>query len=166
MRPTIRRVRSDEGQALKTTRLAALKESPFAFGSSYEAEAGRTDDEWTARARSGATGEDRVTFFALVDDRIVGLVGAFRPEAEASIVHLISMWTAPTTRRAGVGRALVGALLAWANGIAPTTVGLWVTEGNTPARRLYESMGFRESGESQPLRSDPSKTELHMTLTL
>src|SRR5512132_422573 len=67
--PMVRRVRSDEGHALRASRLAALKESPFAFASSYESEE-LTDDEWTARARSGAAGIDRVTFFALVNDQM------------------------------------------------------------------------------------------------
>jgi ribosomal protein S18 acetylase RimI-like enzyme/predicted RNase H-like HicB family nuclease len=164
--PTIRRVRSDEGHALRAIRLAALKESPFAFGSLYEAEAERTDDQWTARAQLGAAGADRVTFFALVKGQIVGLVGAYRPEPDGSTVDLVSMWTSPETRREGVGRALVSAVLDWASDASATTVALWVTQGNAPAQRLYESMGFRETGESQPLPSDPSKDELRMTLGL
>ena len=162
----VRRVRRDEGDALRTTRLAALKESPYAFASSYEAEARRIDDEWTLRARLGAEGVDRVTFFALVDDRIVGLVGGFRAEGDASVVDLVSMWTSPESRRTGVGRALVSAVLDWARGASATTVALGVTQGNVPAQRLYESMGFRETGESQPLPSDRSKSELRLALDL
>jgi GNAT superfamily N-acetyltransferase len=164
--PTIRRVRSDEGHALRAIRLAALKESPFAFGSSYEAEAERTDDEWTARAQLGADGVERVTFFALLNDQIVGLVGGFRAEGHGFVVDLVSMWTSPNARRAGVGRALVHSVLDWAREVSATTVALWVTRGNAPAQRLYESMGFRETGESQALPSDRSKDELRMTLVL
>jgi GNAT superfamily N-acetyltransferase len=164
MCPTIRCVREDEGHALKTCRLAALKESPFAFGSSYEAEASRPDDEWTARARAGAAGVERITFFALMNDEIVGLVGGFRPDADGFVVELVSMWTSPDARRAGVGRALVGAVLDWAREVSARSVGLWVTLGNSPALCLYGSMGFRETGESQPLPSDPSHSEVRMTL--
>lgn len=163
---TIRRVRSDEGDALSAIRLAALKESPSAFGSTYEVEAERTADEWAASARSGAAGLHRVTFFALVNDRIVGLVGGFRPQADGFAVDLVSMWTAPDMRRVGVGRALVGAVLEWARAMSATTVGLWVTDGNAAAHRLYESIGFRVTGESRPRPSDPSKGEFRMELHL
>lgn len=47
-----------------------------------------------------------------------------------------------------------------------TGVHLWVTADNQPARRLYDLMGFRESGELQPLPSDPSLYEVGMTRAL
>lgn len=165
-RATVRRVRADEGQLLRDIRLAALQESPTAFGSTYEAEASRADDQWIERAQRGAAGVDRVTFFAFVNDEIVGLVGGFRPDSAGPTVDLVSMWTAPRARRLGVGRALVTAVLQWATEASATTVHLWVTRGNEPALRLYESMGFRPTGESQPLPSDPARVELAMTREL
>ena len=165
-RAVVRRVRADEGRALRAIRLAALQESPAAFGSTYEAEARRADGEWTERAQRGAAGVDRVTFFAVVNDDLVGLVGGFRPDSGGSTVDLVSMWTAPAARRLGVGRALVAAVLQWATEVSATTVHLWVTQGNEPAFRLYESMGFRPTGESQPLPSDPARDELAMTRDL
>jgi GNAT superfamily N-acetyltransferase len=166
MRPTVRRVLSDEGPSLRDIRLAALQESPWAFGSSYEAEAGRSDADWTDRARLGAAGIDRVTFFALLDHRVVGLIGGYRPENDGSLVELVSMWTSPDARRTGVARALVHAVIGWAADVAAKTVSLWVTRSNEPAHRLYESMGFRETGDYQPLPSDPCKDEIRMTLAL
>jgi GNAT superfamily N-acetyltransferase len=166
MLPTVRRVLSDEGDGLRDVRLAALKESPTAFGSLYEDEARRTDLDWGYRARSGAAGVDRVTFFAVVDGDVVGLVGGYRPEANRSDAELVSMWTSPGARRAGVGRALVSAVIDWAREVAATSLCLWVTRGNEPALRLYESMGFRDTGGRQPLPSDPCKDEIRMTLAL
>jgi ribosomal protein S18 acetylase RimI-like enzyme len=163
---TVRRVRRDEARALATIRLAALRDSPSAFGSSFEAESCRTPDEWTARALAGAAGVDRVTFFALVHDEVVGLVGGFRPDGDGRFVELVSMWASPECRRAGVGRALVGAVIDWARDVSAGTVMLWVTVGNVPALRLYESMGFRQTGEVKPLPSDLSREEARMTLEL
>jgi GNAT superfamily N-acetyltransferase len=163
---TVRRVRADEGRALRAIRLAALQESPSAFGSTFDAEASRPEVEWTERAQRGAAGPDRVTFFAVADGDVVGLVGGYRPDATSSTVELVSMWTAPAARRTGVARELVAAVLDWARETSATTVHLWVTQRNDPALRLYQSMGFRLTGGSQPLPSDPGKNELAMVLDL
>jgi ribosomal protein S18 acetylase RimI-like enzyme len=96
----------------------------------------------------------------------VGLVGGFTSDADGLTVDLVSLWTSPETRRAGVGRALVGAVLGWAQDVSATSLGLWVMRGNAPAMRLYESMGFHETGESRPHPSAPSRVELRMTLDL
>jgi GNAT superfamily N-acetyltransferase len=162
----VRRVRSDEHELLRTTRLAALKDAPYAFGSTYAAESGRPDTEWEARARAGAEGAERATFFAAADGEIVGLVGGVRADGQREVVDLVSMWTEPAARRRGVGRALVHAVLDWARATNATAVELWVTQGNGPAQHLYESLGFRATGVTQPLPSDPAHEELRMRLDL
>jgi hypothetical protein len=45
-------------------------------------------------------------------------------------------------------------------------VELWVTRGNVGAENLYRVMGFVETGDYQPLPSDPCKEELRMCLDL
>ena len=37
-----------------------------------------------------------------------------------------------------------------------------VAEDNDPARRLYERLGFRMTGKSAPLHSDPTRLSLEM----
>lgn len=162
----VRRVRADDGEVLKTMRLAALKDAPSAFGSTYDAEAAGTDADWTSRARAGADGSNQVTFFALLDDRIVGLVGGFRPDHDRSVVDLVSMWTTPAARRTGAGRALVRSVLRWAHETDAAAVELWVTRENDAARRLYESLGFAETGDVRPLPSDSCRDELRMRFRL
>ncbi len=54
----------------------------------------------------------------------------------------------PAVARRGVGRALVAAVLADADG-RPVTVS--TGRGNTPARRLHARAGFRETGEREVL---------------
>ncbi|MGI8588685.1 MAG: GNAT family N-acetyltransferase [Chloroflexia bacterium] len=49
----------------------------------------------------------------------------------------------PEWRRRGVGRALLAALLSSAHEAGLYEVQLEVSQANTPARRLYESAGFR-----------------------
>ena len=162
MHTVIRRVRPDEGSVLKAVRLAALSDSPSAFGSSHAAEVGQPDDFWEARAVSGAAGESGVTFFATIGGSVVGLVAAFRPDAAARSVELVSMWVSPAQRRTGIAAALVDAVMGWACETGATTVELWVTRGNDAAVRLYESEGFHLTGDHQPLPSDPCKDELRM----
>ena len=45
-------------------------------------------------------------------------------------------------------------------------VALWVTQGNEPAQRFYESLGFVVVAGHQPLASDPCKDEIRMALEL
>lgn len=167
MQVNVRRIRADEAGALKAVRLAALLDTPSAFGSTHEREVAFTDDDWAARASASAQGNDRTTFVAELDGRIVGLVGGYADPATPGTVELVSMWTAPAARRSGSGRLLVQAVLEWATAVAGATeVGLWVTRGNEPAQRLYEATGFTETGDFQPLPSDPCKDELRMSRTV
>jgi len=151
---------------LKQVRLAALRDAPSAFGSTHAAEANRPDAEWVQRAVAGSQGSDRATFFAQLDEELVGLVGGYREDPSSSIVELVSMWVAPHVRNHGVGAALVDAVRAWASETNATSISLWVTRGNRPAERLYSSKGFVATGEVQPLPSDASKDEARMTLSL
>ena len=162
MEAVVRRVRTDEGPLLKAVRLAALADSPSAFGSSYAAEADQPDDHWNDRARLGAAGERSATFFGVVDEAVVGLVSAYRPDPSRLSTELVSMWVSPAHRRAGIAADLVTAVVGWAHQSGMATVELWVTRGNDAAVRLYEKAGFRLTGDHQPLPSDPCKDELRM----
>lgn len=162
----VRRVRADEGPVLRAVRLAALLEAPSAFGSSYATEVDLPASHWASRASLGASGERSVTYFAFVDQSVVGMVGGYRPDPVGSSIELVSMWVSPSQRRAGIAAELVQAVLDWANETGATTVELWVTRGNDAAVRLYEAAGFRHTGEHQPLPSDPCKDELRMRCAL
>ena len=162
----IRRVTSFDAARLRRVRLAALADAPSAFGSTYLAEADRSEAEWAVRADGAARGSDRATFFAQLDDDVVGLAGGYRTEPSSSVVELVSVWVAPHVRGRGVGARLVEAVVAWAIETNASSVALWVTCGNTPAERLYASQGFVATGEVQPLPSDPTRDEFRMTLIL
>jgi hypothetical protein len=119
----VRCIRPDEADSLRNVRLAALADSPSAFGSTYAGESSLTAKDWADRARAGSAGSERAPFFAVADDDIVGLIGGHRPEPTSSRVELVSMWTHPIVRRTGVGRLLVKAVLdgrcAGCAGISP-----------------------------------------------
>ena len=65
------------------------------------------------------------------------------------------MFVAPEARRRGVGRALVEAQVRWAEEEGYRRVGLMVNVENAGAIGLYESLGFRDTGERAPLRDGP-----------
>jgi GNAT superfamily N-acetyltransferase len=165
----VRRVTAADGVVLRDLRLRALQDAPDAFASTYAAEADRPQAEWDGRAQAGASGPDRFTGLALDGETAVGLVGGFRNEEDGhhADIDLVSMWVAPSHRGTGVAALLVDAVLEWACDEAQAqVVGLWVTRGNGAAQRFYERLGFVETGDVQPLPSDPCKDEVRMVFGL
>lgn len=162
----IRRITTDDVATYRAIRLRALQDDPSAFGSTYEESLRHADEVWQDRVASAAAGTDTVLFLAYDGDECVGLAGAIDDDLGADR-QLISMWVAPPHRGSGVAAELVDAVLGWARDeVGATTVGLWVTRGNDRAQRFYERMGFVETGDVQPLPSDPCKDEVRMVFGL
>lgn len=159
----IREIGPDDWAALRDIRLAALRETPYAFSSAYAHEAPFTEEQWRARTQVSGHG---VMYFAHLapaghNDAAgpAGMAGLFEQDGTAD---LVSMWVSPSARGHGVGEALVEAIAAEAKSRGYGTVHLWVTESNAPARRLYDRCGFTPTGEHQPLPSAPASTEIRM----
>lgn len=144
-------------------RLAALKDAPSAFASTWQEEASLTAAQWRDRARRAQDGET-LTMVVAVDDtgHWVGLAGGYRPGSRGADTELISMWVAPQCRGSGIGMELVCAVVAWAEGHGASTIGLWVNAANQPAISLYERAGFVRTGEADKLPSDPAQQEIRM----
>lgn len=151
----IREAKADDWRIVRDVRLASLQDAPFAFGSSYER--ARNYDEQTWRSR--LTNPDNPTFLAFDGDEVVGIDGVFTNENEH---HLVAMWVSPRARRSGVGAALTQVVLDWAAARGARRVVLGVAQGNEPAQRLYERLGFELTGRSEPLHSDPSRSVFQM----
>jgi GNAT superfamily N-acetyltransferase len=157
---SVREAGPGEWAALRDIRLAALREAPYAFGSSYAREAPFTEEQWRGRLTSQA-----VTFFAELETAPapVGLAGVFEEDGAAD---LVSMWVRPDARGHGAADALVNAAAGWSKAHGHDTLCLWVTESNARARKIYERRGFTPTGESQPLPSDPTLPEIRMSRPL
>jgi len=142
-------------QAMREIRLQALRDAPYAFASTHAGEATIADDEWYRRAtRDGS-------FLAFLPEvSPAGLGGGYL--AASDTVELISMFVRPQARGRGVGEAIIEAVAGWGVQRGATTVHLWVTETNKPARMLYERCGFTVTAERQPLPSNPSLGEIGM----
>src|SRR5437868_1927473 len=121
--------------AFRATRLAALLESPRAFGSTHAQESQLSDSDWLKRALNWSS-DRRIGLLALSDSNACGMVGACSDEHDSSLIDLTSMWVSPTFRRCGIGHALIDAVVDWARGRGASRIRLTVTSNNTPAIRL------------------------------
>jgi ribosomal protein S18 acetylase RimI-like enzyme len=146
----------------KAVRLRALKEDPHAFGSTYAKESQLPDSDWMRRVArwNGKTG---IGFLAMDDSVACGMAGSLLDENAGRSAVLISMWTAPTHRKRGVGRLLVNEVISWARGRKARVLRLMVVGNNDSAIRFYERLGFTRTGRTQPYPNDPALIEYEMS---
>ena len=149
----------------KAVRLRALRDAPHAFGSTYAKEFLLTDSDWIKRVERW-NGESGAGFLAMDEDTACGIAGSFLDQNDATRAHLISLWTAPTHRRRGVGRLLVNGVLDWARGRSARMLQLMVTSNNEPAIRFYERLGFIRTGRTEPYPNNPAVAEYEMSLPI
>ena len=79
---------------------------------------------------------------------IVGLQGADEGE-------ILNVGVGRASRRRGLGRALVAAMLTRLAALGAATVYLEVRESNRPARSLYAQLGFQDIGRRRGYYRDP-----------
>lgn len=165
MTPTIRRIRANEAANLKALRLHALADSPMAFSSTLAREQAFTGDLWRERAAAAASGCENATFIAEQGGEWVGMVTSYRDQAEDTRL-IVGMYVHQTTRRLGLGAALIEAVASWARDCGASQVSLWVAQGNDPAMTLYRRLGFRLTGVTKPLPHTPSLLDQEMVRDL
>jgi ribosomal protein S18 acetylase RimI-like enzyme len=142
----IRHLVPSDAAAYQSLRLAALRESPSAFGSSYEEECDSPLATVEAYLDPNA---DRCKFGAFDGDDLVGIIGVAR-EGGRKVRHkgfIRGMYVAPSHRAKGIGKQLLERGLAFAmamEGLRQVT--LSVTAGNASAIAMYETMGFKAFG--------------------
>src|SRR5579863_2959194 len=137
----VRRLAPSEGAAYREIRLEALRSSPEAFGSTYEAESIRPLEQFSERVASCPV------FGAFRGAEIVGMAGFWGREGakDAHKGYLWGMYVRSDARNAGVGRKLAEAVIACAREHVEI-LQLDVVSENEAARRLYASLGFVEYG--------------------
>ena len=156
----VRETAQGDWQPLRDIRLAALQGAPDAFASTYAQEAGFAEADWRDRISRGGT------FLAYVPEisasEPAGLAGGYLSQQQPGTVALVAMFVRPQARGHGAGEALIAAVTAWGSARHATTMHLWVTETNSPARLLYDRCGFSLTGERQPLPANPAVFEVAM----
>ncbi len=117
----------------------------------YELRENRVARLWVARPADGPGGP------------IVGYVCLWRIADE---VHVTNVAVHPAHRQRGVARHLLGTLLALYRAEGARRAALEVRPSNRPARRLYETFGFREVGLRKGYYFDTGEDALLMEARL
>jgi ribosomal protein S18 acetylase RimI-like enzyme len=138
----VRALSSEDWKVLRDVRLAALLDSPDAFGSTYEESRLRPEAAWRTWPTRGQA------FMAWRNGEPVGLVGIGAHWDVETATHedgtcdLIAMWVAPHARGAGIADQLIRSALDWARAAGVPAVDLEVADGNARAERVYARHGF------------------------
>lgn len=158
---TVCRLLADDWQAYRAIRLAMLDESPSAFGGTHAQAVADEEQLWRQRladnavilARVGTTPAGSVMYSEYVT-------------TDPADGALYGMWVDPGFRGAGIGRALVDAVIAQARAGDKRRVVLHVVAGNDRAGRLYERAGFVPTGHIVTYPDDDGVIEVEMALVL
>ena len=146
----VRTARPDEWRRVRDLRLRALADSPDAFGSTLEHERAHAKRDWLHWISGWERSVNRLVVAVDGDEWIGMAVGSRTGEDDRA--HLYAMWVDPRSRRAGVGRRLVEAVLEWARAEGATEIELGATAINRAAVEFYERLGFSDTGERHALR--------------
>jgi len=137
---------TEDAHVYQAFRLAALRECPSAFASSYEEE---HQTLLSVVAERLSARQDRCVLGAWLDSSLIGMVGLQREEMRklAHKAFIWGMYVAPGARRRGVGRQLIDHALSRAasmNGVRQVNLG--VNAANVEAIALYKAAGFMPFG--------------------
>ena len=159
----VRRLAPGDVEIFRAVRLAALEDSPDAFGESLEA---AQQSDWNARTANGSAFTDRGVFVALADEQAIGMVFV-RCEAPPAPAFLGGMWVHPLFRGQGIGRTLVLRGLDFLRSAGQRRISLWVTSAHADVLNFYRTLGFQETGATASLRpgSPLAITELNLGLS-
>ena len=142
---------------LRALRLAALKDTPDAFGAKHEDEVNKPISEWQDRLKNTHW------CFVVADGVDVGLLAVDRAEKDRnSDCWLSSWWIKDEFRGSGIPKLM----LTWLEQLCRENnwkkIGLGVWPENIRAIAAYKKLGFTEAQELLPSRSIPGLMYLAM----
>lgn len=161
----VHRARADEWEALREIRLAALADSPDAFGSTLAEERDADEARWRGWITGAGWAGAVATFVADGPGPLLGMATGYRPNDRPTTGWLFAMWVRPERRGEGIGRQLVAAVEEWAASLDIDRLLLHVTDGNDGAARFYMSCGFVGTSDApEPLREGSDRVARTMRL--
>ncbi|MFE7065103.1 GNAT family N-acetyltransferase [Sutcliffiella sp. NPDC057660] len=141
----IRKLQSSDAEKYFDLRLEALQTNPEAFASSYEEESKNTPEIYQNRLE----GDFSYTFGAFEQEELIG-VASLVLEQKNKIKHranIYGVYVTPEKRGLGVARKIMEASIKKARQLEGVEqIHLTVTASNEPAKKLYQSLGFKTYG--------------------
>jgi ribosomal protein S18 acetylase RimI-like enzyme len=137
----IRKLPISRWEDYKRLRLESLKESPLAFGSAFEEEAGFRVAQWKKRMKG--------TYFAMSGKVPVGtVVCSFSKEVKfRHIAEIYGFYVRASHRGKGIGTALLNHALRLASeNTRVIKARLYVNDHQRAALKMYEKAGFKVVG--------------------
>ena len=115
-------------------------------------------DPWSEKSIASELENPLALWLVAVDgEKLIGYVGSQTVLGETDMMNLA---VAPEARRQGTGRALVLALVDALTEKGSHSLMLEVRVSNTPARTLYESLGFSQVGRRPKYYVNPKEDAL------
>ena len=147
---TVRQVTEGDWPLVQLLRLEGLRDTPEAFGSTYEDTSLWDEERWKLVAREWNY------FIAEVDGESAGLLSGSTNLSHPGTWWMFGMYVRPQYRGQGTADALVDRVVLWAKSQGASELYLHVTETVERARRFYEKMGFELNGQRIVMDRDPS----------
>ena len=142
---------------LRALRLAALKDTPDAFGAKYEDEVNKPISEWQDRLKNTNW------CFVVADGVDIGLIAVDRAEKDRNSDCWLSSWWIHQDHR---GSGIPKLMLNWVEQLCIEKkwkkIGLGVWPDNLRAISAYKKLGFTEAEKLLPSRSIPGLMYLAM----
>lgn len=119
-------------------------------------------DPWSEESfKKEATEENHIYLVVEEAGDIVAYCGMWNIAGEGYITNVC---VKKEMRRQGLGLRMLEALLGEAKNSKVEAVTLEVREGNHPARKLYEQLGFRSAGKRKEFYAHPTEDAIIMWL--
>lgn len=117
---------------------------------------------WSEQSINGEMSKENSVFLmAFEDETPIGYVGLSTILDEG---YMGNLGVVEEYRRKGIGRALMNELINECKAMDSAFVTLEVRASNTPAVKLYESLGFTEAGRRKNYYKEPLEDAILMTL--
>lgn len=164
----IRKLTPAHASDYRRLRLHGLKESPAAFGSSYEEEVTRPIIAFESRLERK---RGKWTLAAFQETSMVGVLSFVRHDKrkERHKASIYGMYVKKSMRGMGIGRGLLEKTIEGARRLPRLRqINISVVESNRAALNLYESVGFTIYGREEAALFVGRKyyTELYLALRL
>ena len=162
----IRTLTPNEVDLHRTVRLGTLQDAPDSFGETLFEAAAKPMTYWEELTRSVTEPAQNVMFLACEGDDVLGCVYGLVNRTRTDHGRVGGMWVSPASRRRGIGRALLEAVISWSRQRGFKGLGLWAPAHVPAALALYTKAGFRQTGIRQTMPTHPDLDIVEMTLQL